>query len=125
MDTRTFGTDHPDVATRITNLARLYHDLGRDTEAEALFQRALAIREQALGPSALAVASSLRFLAQHYRDHGNDAEAEPLLNRAVAIVKQSLAPTSPLRSAIVREYSELLQEMGLTDRARKLVSQEK
>ena len=125
IDIEMFGSDHPDVATRLTDLARLYHDLGKNSEAEALFQRALTIREQALGPSSLAVAGSLRFLARYYLDQGNDAEAEPLLNRAVSIVKQNLAPTNPLRSAIVREYSDLLQEMGQAARARRLVSQEK
>lgn len=125
IDTKTFGADHPDVATQLTNLARLYHDQGKDTEARSLFQRALIIREHALGSSALAVADSLRYLAKYYRDQGKHIEAEPLLNRALTIVRQGLNPTHPFRTRIVREYSDLLQQMGQVAKLRKLISQEK
>ena len=123
IDTKAFGADHPDVATQLTNLARLYHDQGKYAEAESLFQRALTIREHALGASALAVGNSLQFLANHYRDQGKYTEAEPLLNRAVAIVRQGLAPTIPLRIRIVKDYADLLQQMGQGAKARKLLSQ--
>jgi hypothetical protein len=49
----------------------------RYAEAKPLFQCALAIREQALGPTHLAVATSLNNLASLYWKLGKYAEAEP------------------------------------------------
>jgi tetratricopeptide (TPR) repeat protein len=42
-----YGPDHLDVARSLNNLAGLYENQGRYTEAEPLFQRSLAIREKA------------------------------------------------------------------------------
>ena len=39
---------HPDVSKPLSSLAQLYFDQGRYVEAEALYERALAIREAAL-----------------------------------------------------------------------------
>ncbi len=47
---REFGSDHPDVATDLNNLADLYRAQGRHSEAEPLHKRTLAICEKALGP---------------------------------------------------------------------------
>ena len=44
------GPEHPEVAERLHDLARLYTDQGRYSDAEPLYQRALAICEQQLGP---------------------------------------------------------------------------
>ena len=45
---RTFGPDHPHVATFLNNLAVLYRAQGRYEEPEPLFKRALVIKEAAL-----------------------------------------------------------------------------
>jgi len=44
-------TDHPDVAIALNNLAELYRQQGRYTDAEQLLQRTLAIGEKSLGPA--------------------------------------------------------------------------
>ncbi len=49
----TWIPEHPDVAQSLNNLAELYRVQGRYAEAEPLYQRALAIREKALGMAAL------------------------------------------------------------------------
>ena len=41
---------NPDTATGLNNLALLYQDQGQYKLAKPLFQRALSILEQALGP---------------------------------------------------------------------------
>ncbi|MFM6519251.1 MAG: tetratricopeptide repeat protein, partial [Microcystis panniformis] len=43
------GENHPYVATSLNNLAGLYYNQGRYTEAERLFIRARSIYEQQLG----------------------------------------------------------------------------
>ncbi len=52
-----------DFALILNNLASLYRNLGRYAEAEPLYQHALGIREQALGPAHPDVATSLNYLA--------------------------------------------------------------
>ena len=79
------GTDHPDTATSLNNLASLYQAQGKYAEAEPLFQRALAISEQQLGKDHPDTASSLNNLAGLYQAQGKYAEAEPLYQRALAI----------------------------------------
>lgn len=44
------GAEHPDSASTLHDLARLYQDQGKYDQAEPLFQKALEIREQQLGP---------------------------------------------------------------------------
>jgi len=64
-------------------------------EAEPLYQRALAIQEQALGPDHPDTADSLIYLAALYTAQRNYAQAEPLYQRALAIQEQALGPRHP------------------------------
>ena len=45
-----FGRDHRATARRLNSLAFLYHRQGNHAEAEPLYLRSLAIREEVLGP---------------------------------------------------------------------------
>ena len=45
------GPEHPTVGIRLNNLAQLYQDQGRYSEAEPLMVRALMIMEKSLGPA--------------------------------------------------------------------------
>ena len=50
IDEKSFGPEHPNVATRLNNLAQLLQATNRLAEAEPLMRRALAIFEKSLGP---------------------------------------------------------------------------
>lgn len=50
------GSEHPDIAVSLNNLAALYRAKGDYAQAKPLYQRALAIREKALGPERSLVA---------------------------------------------------------------------
>jgi tetratricopeptide (TPR) repeat protein/CHAT domain-containing protein len=65
---------------------------GKFSEAMPLAQQALAIREKALGPDHLLVATSLNNLADLYQVQGRYADAEPLYKRALAIREKALGP---------------------------------
>lgn len=82
---RVLGPDHPQVATSLDNLGRLYQLHGAPAKAEPLLERALRIRERLLSAKHPDVASSLRDLAALYRAQARYAQAEPLLERALAI----------------------------------------
>ncbi|MFM6063005.1 MAG: tetratricopeptide repeat protein, partial [Microcystis panniformis] len=43
------GAEHPDVAQSLNNLALLYYYQGKYTEAEPLYQKAIAICSEKLG----------------------------------------------------------------------------
>ncbi len=76
----------------LNEAAHYLHQRGRYAEAEPLHQRALAIRERALGPDHLDVAQSLNNLAVLFHGQGRTAEAEPLQQRALAIRERALGP---------------------------------
>src|SRR4029453_14799703 len=68
---------------------------GKYVEAEALFKRALTIREKALGASHPWVGRTLNNLGLVYRDQGKYGEAEGLHKRALAISEQALGTGHP------------------------------
>src|SRR5262245_17658928 len=71
-----FGTDHPNYATALNELALVYRAQGKVAEAEAHYKRALAIRETKLGKDHPDVATSLNNLGVVYWTQGKYAEAE-------------------------------------------------
>ena len=62
---------------------------------DPLYERALAIREKALGPDHPDVAKSLNNLALLYRAQGAYERAGPLYERALAIREKALGPDHP------------------------------
>jgi tetratricopeptide (TPR) repeat protein len=75
---KALGSEHPDTAQSLNNLASLYDDQGKYDEAEPLYKQALAIREKALSSEHPDTASSMNNLAWLYDDQGKYDEAEPL-----------------------------------------------
>ena len=92
---KALGPNHPDVATSLNNLARLYQDQGRYADAEPLYQAIAGHPEKSLGPDHPDVATSLNNLAELYQDQGRYADAEPLYKRSLAIREKSLGPDHP------------------------------
>src|SRR5262249_32131639 len=92
---KALGRDHPDVATVLHNLSRLYDDQHRYADAAPMAQRALAIWEEAFGPDHPDLATALSGLASLYGKQGRHAEAERLLRRALAIQERALGRDHP------------------------------
>ena len=65
--------------------AEVYEAQGQHTRAEPFYQRALSIRERALGPTHPGIASSLDNLARLYEAQGQYSQAEPLYQRALML----------------------------------------
>jgi tetratricopeptide (TPR) repeat protein len=85
INEKTLGSNHPDVASNLNNLANLLCDQGKYNEAEPIFRRAIAIDEKVLGPNHPDVARDLNNLALMLVDQGNVHDAELLYRRALAI----------------------------------------
>ena len=79
------GPPSKDLAGAMNNLAQLHGDVGRDTEAEPLYMRALAIMEKTVGVDSVAIAPELNNLAALYQRQLRYAEAEPLFTRAPVV----------------------------------------
>lgn len=81
-----FGPDHPDVASALHILAARYHLVRRYDQAQALYERALAIRSESLGhdhPSTVEVLEDLGDLWRDRRDRHHAASAYGLALSAV------------------------------------------
>jgi CHAT domain-containing protein/Tfp pilus assembly protein PilF len=89
---------------------KLYEE-GKYQEAVVPAERALAIREKALGPNHADVAESLNNLALLYQDQGEYAKAEPFHVRALAIREKALGPSHP-------DVAESLNNLALLYQAR-------
>lgn len=109
---KVLGSDHPNVASSLNNLALLYDSQGRYSEAEPLVLRSLAIREKVLGPDHPRTAQSLNNLALLYDHQGRYSEAEPLYHRALVIREKVLGSDHPDTVAVVKAYSALLRHLG-------------
>jgi len=107
-----FGSEHPNTAKSVNNLAELYYYQGRYAEAEPLFQRALAIKEKALGPDHPDVATSLNNLALLYKEQGRYAAAEPLFERALNIDEKALGQAHPNVATDLNNLAVLYDEQG-------------
>jgi len=90
------------------------------SEARPLFERALAIREKALGPEHPSTATSLGNLANLLQAQGDLAGARPLFERALAIREKALGPEHPDTATSVNNLAQVLQSQGNLAGARPL-----
>jgi tetratricopeptide (TPR) repeat protein len=111
------GETNPAVASTLNDLALVYRDEGKYTEAEGLLKRALVIREIALGASHPLVGQSLNNFANVYRDQGKYAEAEGLFKRALTIREQALGPSHPFVATSLANLANVYRDHGSYDEA--------
>jgi tetratricopeptide (TPR) repeat protein len=93
---------------------------GYAATAESLYQRALHIREQQLGPQHPDLAFVLINLANLYYDQGRYAEAEPLYQRALYIREQQLATENPQVVHLLVDLANLYRDEGKDTEAESL-----
>jgi tetratricopeptide (TPR) repeat protein len=84
----------------------------RYAEAEPLYQRALHIMEQQLGPEHPDMTWSLNGLANNFREQGKYGEVEPLYQRALRIMEQQLGPEHPQVAQSLIGLGNIYSEQG-------------
>src|SRR6202048_4694993 len=84
-----------DEASELNEKVIEFYKAGRYADAIPIAQRALAIREKALGRDHPDVATALSWLAVLYNSQGRYADAEPLYKRSLAIREQALGRAHP------------------------------
>ena len=108
--------DDPLVALVVNNLAGLYKDRGRYSDAEPLLLESL--RRRLADPSdSVAIATGLLNLGELYRLQDRPAEAETLYVQSVAIAKAALPPNDPDLAWYLNQFGVFLREQGELERA--------
>jgi tetratricopeptide (TPR) repeat protein len=95
MSRKLLGTEHPDVASSLNNLAAFYFSQRRYEEAEPLYQQALEVLRKLLGTEHPRIASSLNNLAGLYSSQGRYEEAELLYQQALEMLRKLLGTEHP------------------------------
>jgi len=98
----------------------LYNSMGRYSEAEPLYRRSLAIREQQLGADHPYTASSLNNLAGLYYSMGRYGDAEPLYVQALSLLLNQLGEDHPNSQASLENFVELVEAAVAAGRAGEL-----
>lgn len=101
-------------------VASYFQDRARYREAEPLYQRALHILEQDMGPEDPFVAATLDGLASLYCAQGKYREAEPLYQRALHTLEQSLGLEHPDVTSTLNNLAILYREQGKYGEAKPL-----
>ncbi len=108
-----------EVAAQLLNQTAYYLHFrkGEYNQALPLSERALAIREQVLGPAHPDYAQSLNNLAYFYCAKGEYDQALPLYERALAIREQVLGPAHPDYATSLHSLAVLYHSKGEYDQA--------
>jgi len=112
-----FGSNGPQTAPAVENLAALYLMTGNKAEAGKYFRRVLTINEKALGPEHPAVASNINDLALTL-DYDKDAEeVESLLTRSLQITTKRFGSSSPNLAMPLMNIGTFYSRTGKADEA--------
>jgi tetratricopeptide (TPR) repeat protein len=117
---KVLGSEHPDVAASLNNLALLYYSQGKYEQAEPLYTRSLMIMEKVLGSEHPDVAQSLNNLALLYYSQGKYEQAEPLYTRSLMIMEKVLGSEHPDVAQSLNNLAELYRIQGKYEQAEPL-----
>jgi tetratricopeptide (TPR) repeat protein len=112
IDEAALGTDHPGVATCLSNLGNVLRNLGDYAGAKAALERSLRIDEAAFGPDHPTVAIRLSNLGNVLFDFGDYAGAKAALERALRIDEAALGPEHPDVAACLGNLGPVLRALG-------------
>ena len=101
----------PDVAYPLHGLANLYREQGKYAQAEPLYQRALRIWEQQLGPEHPETAEIIHDLARFREAQDNCEETSVWYTRALAVREQTLGAQHPKTTETRTRFVALLHAM--------------
>ncbi|HEX5720040.1 MAG TPA: tetratricopeptide repeat protein, partial [Thermoanaerobaculia bacterium] len=121
IDEASFGSDHPNVAIRLNNLAQLLQNTNRLSEAEPLMRRALDIDEASFGSDHPDVAIDLHNLAWLLKITNRLSEAEPLMRRVLAVDEASLGSKHPNVAIRLNNLAQLLKATNRLSEAEPLM----
>jgi CHAT domain-containing protein/tetratricopeptide (TPR) repeat protein len=117
--------DDPNVALAqmftLVQLAGLYQQSDRASEAAGVSEQVLTMIEKVLGPDHPNVATQLEAVASAYGLLGRYADAEPLRKRAIAINERALGREHPSVALSLQGLGHLYRLQGRNDEAQPLL----
>ncbi|WP_410508389.1 tetratricopeptide repeat protein [Methanosarcina hadiensis] len=111
------GSEHPDIATTLNNLAALYYYMGEYKKALPFYQRALETMEKVRDPEYPYVAATLNNLATLYRQIGEYEKALPFYKRALEIMEKVRGAQHPDVATTLSNLAGLYEDMGEYEKA--------
>ncbi len=115
-----FGSEHPQTARVLTNLACVMLMQSTAAQAEPLLQRAMAIQRQLLPEQHPDLAVTLTALGGYHSVSGDLAAAEPYMRRALEIRERTLGTEHVLTLGSMDHLAKALLELGRLDEAEAL-----
>jgi CHAT domain-containing protein/tetratricopeptide (TPR) repeat protein len=109
---RVGGDERRHLMPALNDLVGLDPPLDSTRAARALLERALTIKEQALGSEHTSVAVTLTALASVHDKLGETDRAKALFERALAIREKKLGPMHPSLAETLNPFGELLVKRG-------------
>jgi tetratricopeptide (TPR) repeat protein len=94
-DAQQLGQDHPAVAASLSNMADFYYAQGDGQQADALYRRALKLKEKNLGTEHVELSTDLIGLGSVAFFQKKYADALPYFERALKIRLKALGPNDP------------------------------
>ena len=117
---KNLGSEHPEVATTLNNLAFLYKSRGEYNQAESLYERALTIDKKVNGDRHPNTARDLNNLGELYYVMGQYDKAKPLHEHALSIYEEVYGPKVIEVATVVSNLALLYQAVGDYDKAKPL-----
>ncbi|MCL2875749.1 MAG: tetratricopeptide repeat protein [Betaproteobacteria bacterium] len=111
-------SNNPDSATIYRNLGFALYRLGEYEEALNWYQKALAIRESALGSESLEMAETCEDIAAVYESQSNYQVALDWYNRALAVREKALGANHPSVVTVYGRVAAIRQRLGEKDETR-------
>ncbi|HTS38085.1 MAG TPA: serine/threonine-protein kinase [Candidatus Solibacter sp.] len=111
VDEKTTGTDSPDYANSLHNLAGALIDSGDLSTAETMDRQALALRRKINGPGHPDLGYPLNNLGFIFLEKGDWASAEPFLKENLDI-RRNVSHSDPRLAGALNNWARMLQEKG-------------
>jgi class 3 adenylate cyclase/tetratricopeptide (TPR) repeat protein len=115
-----FGSEHPQTARVLTNLACVMLMQSTAAQAEPLLQRAIAIQKRHLPDQHPDLAVTLAALGGYFSGRGDLAAAEPYFRQALEIRERALGTDHVLTLGSMDHLAKAVLELGRLDEAETL-----
>lgn len=97
-----FGDKDLRLASSLTNLGVLYNFRNQSAKAEPLFERAIAIKQKAMGADNPEVVASVGKMCHFYLKSGNQAKADALSNKIISYADKMMKDRTNVSSSFAK-----------------------
>gem|GEM_PF-378035 len=114
------GTDHPDYALHLNNIAEFYRNTGQFEKSEKMHLTAIEKTIKVFGESNPTIAASYHNIGLLYTAVGEYTKAEEYCRKALEIKQRTYGTDNPECSDVMSSLAYVYQEMGKSNEAAEL-----